>query len=53
MADRYAGLQVFTFGVIGVKTCLVNGKVRILAVFHEVCTTAILVAWPMVLRCLR
>lgn len=43
MADRYAGLQVFTFGVIGVKACLVNGKVRILAVKCEVCVWCILV----------
>ncbi len=28
LADRYSGLQVFTFGVIGVKACLVNGKVE-------------------------
>ncbi len=41
--NRYAGLQVFTFSVIGVKVCLVNVKVRILVVLDEVCTRGILV----------
>ena len=40
-AYRKAGLQFFTFGVIGVKACLVNGKVRILAVKCEVCVWCI------------